>query len=182
MSDSSYSEVLEYCQEKLNEGDYLKIANFLQTLHKDAGGREIVSTSSLEREINVTIDWKSMKGKPFFVHINKIKKTTTVYKNGQHKDEIIVFGDLNRTEFELEIEELLYRLMRLQHIYGVKDIEQTVDEEETSYKNFGEYREHLREMETQDMMDDMLDEDDFNYTARYIWRHLLTITDDALDW
>ena len=120
---SSYTDVLDVGREKLNEGDYLKLASFLQSLHNENDSSRIMrkETDSLQ----LRVEFETYKNHQYSIYLDK--QITTVY-TGTRPNLEIIYGTWNGTPFEMSIADLKDKLHRVFHILGAKNIKRTLQD------------------------------------------------------
>ena len=176
-SHASYQDVLEYCEQKLNEGDYLKMANFIKKLNDDQQ-EEPLRTVRQVRPLDVSVSWKTNKNKTYSLKIHKLVKTWNFFRS-EAKIVITLLYTLNEQDCEELLDIVMIQLQRLYNIFGMKDIKRVVDGEEEEFKSMGRYKRHIYDLECQDAYDsDAEEEVDSGYTDLWAIKHLLTITEN----
>ena len=145
------SELLELGREKLSEGDYLKLATFLQNLHTTHTTATrvayvppaVVNTLPL----NVVVEFKTVKGKEFVIHLDTLTKTTA-YGPGREAErrEETVIGKFNLVPFTMLETDFIKKMYTLLHFYGMKDIRRSCHgEHEETHEIFHDFSEHARD-------------------------------------
>lgn len=157
MSDTdSYSEVLEFAQEHLSEGAYLRVANALQESHKE-GEPRVLKTTTSEYPINVQLHFKTLNEHEVVLEYKKlIVETTMYYGSTPSKKEKKLFG--SRKGFNFEDSDIKRHVLYLGNIissYGAKDIRRThyIGEGESEdciedvYDTFGDFKKHVNKVQ-----------------------------------
>lgn len=141
-----YNDVLEVGREKMSEGDYLKLATFLKQLHNTT---DVIVFDKIY-QIGITLEFDTYNSSHYkfdnstdnSIHYKIIIDSVhrTVYK-GPKKDDIIVRGSENGISFERTIENLVDKLVKLYHFYGIKNIKRSLDNNKIQYfKNFKNFK------------------------------------------
>ena len=134
-----YGDILEMGREKMNEGDYMKLATFLKTLH--AANEKIKVLREETHHINYVLEYDTTKNKHFVIKISSVKR---VIYHGPKQNDTLVTGTLNGVEFTgVELEELVMRIKRITFLYGIKNIKRQIDdlgfEEHATFEEFKNY-------------------------------------------
>jgi len=156
----SYNDVLEVGREKMNEGDYLKLAKFLQTLHKE---RKIIREIQT-RNVGSSISFETLKGKPFRISINTYK---TITYEGQPQESYIT-GLWKDEPFEYLKDDFIKKFIRIVNIYGAKNIRQTIGDETEEYSKFASFKSFVRQLHENNSVYDDDEDDDLGIDEYYI--------------
>lgn len=139
----AYSDVLDTGREKMNEGDYLKLAQFLSSLYKTKEQSEILSEFDIL--INIKVEFKTNKGKSYDIKIDKCHKI--VYRDPKPND-FILYGSINGEEFIMDKKKLANKFRKILIMYGMKEICQTLeDNEPLEFKTFNKFKTHSMEVD-----------------------------------
>ena len=167
MTTEAYSEVLETGREKLSEGDYLKLATFLQGLATTA--TVIAPTGITTSEINTTITFDTLADKHYEVNIERVSRA--YYSSQPCKD--TVYGTINGVAFNDKDNDMIRKMVRFSSMYGIKNITRTMQGFDTqTWTKLYDFKKHIEASERNDNDSDDEDEDDErnadSYTPNYV--------------
>ena len=144
MNTAAYSEILDFGREKMNEGDYLKLAMFLGNLHN-----AVASAPEVFRETtnihNVSVEFDTVKGKHIVVKIDSIREV--VYRGAAKPNDDFISGSVNGVAFTnmIDTEFTNYWVKRIA-FYGAKNIKRSFDNiEADEFKHFGLFKQFCLE-------------------------------------
>ena len=130
------SALLELGEKSLNEGDYLKLANFLKGLRDSTPPNPTPHRTDINI-IEAVVEFETLLGAPMRVCIHK--EQTEVFHNGPSRK--TVWGSINGNELEMPHKVFLNKLIMIYDIYGIKNIKKSVPYcEPMVYKNVGDYK------------------------------------------
>jgi hypothetical protein len=126
-------------REKMNEGDYMKLATFLKTLH--AANETIRVWDDTTHRLNYELEYDTTKNKHFVIKISHVRR---IRYHGPKPNATLVTGTLNGVEFtDTCLNELAQRLNRITFVYGIKNIKRQIEdlgfEEHTTFEEFKKY-------------------------------------------
>jgi hypothetical protein len=134
---ANLSALLELGEKSLNEGDYVKLANFLKGL-RDSQPPNLNPFRSALNHIEVTVEFETLLGAPMRVCIHKEKYERF---HGATPDRRTVWGSINGNELELPFEQFRDKLIMIYDIYGMRNIKKTVPYcEPMVYKTVGDFK------------------------------------------
>ena len=165
---TNYSDILDFSKDKVPEGDYLKLANFLKTLHQE-NQQTIVSEDTIE--INLVLKFETYRGKKHTLKINKIHKTCFERSSSEtSSSQTKLFGSLDNIPFEDEEDELFKQWKIFFDYYGVKNIKRSMMGADIEhFKTLGEFKKYLEER-TEDFEQDI---EIIAYSSNYLYGCLL---------
>lgn len=175
--EDKYKNILSFVEEVgLPDGEYLKVCNALQALYKHISEKDEIL---LKREIShsFTIQFKTKKGSPYCIKLNKIIKT--IYKKRRNDD--LIVGTVNDVPFQQDDTDFTIYWAKFILIHGAYDIQIRMDdcEEVASYKSFSDYKKFLKERHMEERDED--DDDDFDCCINYFIRNMFCITYDFIN-
>lgn len=176
-----YSEVLDLGREKMNEGDYLKLATFLGNLHKTAS-----VVSILREDIyspNTVVEFDTLKDKHCVVKINRIR--TVVYAGSKPNEEFIS-GSVNDDFFTNVLEkDFVRQWTRRIGFYGAKNIKRSSDcGDVEEFKQYGRFKKHCKERDASIGAEDSDDDEEYgnnDFCSGYYTRILFGIDHNTTD-
>ena len=155
----AYAEILETGREKLKDGDFLKLADFLSKLNKES---EIIEPFKRETQhLDITLQFETLKGKSFVITLLERK---CAYYPGKRRNEFYISGIINGKPF-IDDDEFVFidKWTRFMKLYGIKNIKRTWNEFglEEEFTTLGKYKDYLQEEHENDKTkQDEEDEDD----------------------
>ena len=148
---SNLSALLELGEKSLNEGDYVKLANFLKGLRDSQPPNPTPMRTEVEH-IETTTEFETLKGARMCVCIHR--EVVEHFHNASSKR--TVFGSINGQELELPLKVFQQKLTMLYDIHGMKNIKKSVPHcEPVIYKNAGDFK----RTSTQHQKDERVDPD-----------------------
>ena len=130
------SALLELGEKSLNEGDYVKLANFLKGLRDSHPPNPTPSSTTIEH-IDTTIEFETLKGASMRVCIHKVVSENFHGAPTRRT----AFGSINGNELELPFDRFRDKLVMIYDIYGMKNIKKSVPYcEPMVYKNVGYFK------------------------------------------
>ena len=171
----AFNEILDLGREKLSEGNFLKLATFLQNIHKEQtrSDGEIVLTRVIP--VNIRVEFDTHNGTHHVIVINNHK---TDYMRGSTPNRESVSGNLNDVAFtdRDEVEFITY-LERFKRFYGMKNIVRKMDiYDEETFATFGKFRKYMREREADDTCDSDDEDDGGCYQDAWVIRNIFGLT------
>ena len=131
------SALLELGEKSLNEGDYLKLANFLKGL-RDSTPPNPTPHSTTIHHIETVVEFETLKGGSMRVCVHKMRVERF---HGSSPDRRTVWGSINGNELELPFDRFRDKLIMIYDIYGMRNIKKTVPYcEPMVYKNIGDFK------------------------------------------
>lgn len=112
------SALLELGEKSLNEGDYLKLANFLKGL-RDSQPPNPTPYQTNTVHIETTVEFETLKGGSMRVCVHKMRIER--FHGAPHMIKT-VWGSINGNELELSLEQFQNKLVAIYNIYGIKNI------------------------------------------------------------
>jgi hypothetical protein len=155
------SALLELGEKSLNEGDYVKLANFLKSL-RDSQPPSPTTIRTDVNHIETTTEFETLLGAPMRVCIHR--EEVEHFHTAPSKR--TMFGSINGQELELSVKGFKQKLTMLYDIYGMKNIKKSVPYcEPMVYKNVGYFKrvsaEHQKDDRSNPDDQDDLDPDDW---------------------
>ena len=151
-STESYTELLDLGREKLSEGDYLKLAAFLQTLHKEAESEIVMRVKT--NILNCCVSFQTYKNKKYNIKIEK--EEITVYR-GSTQNKTVLYGSVNGQEFHLDEDVFYANWTRLIEYHGIKHIERSLlGSEKELFKNLQDFKMFLAKKAKKNGEDDVM--------------------------
>jgi hypothetical protein len=133
---ANLSALLEMGEKSLNEGDYVKLANFLKGLRDSQPPNPTPLRTDVEH-IETTTEFETLKGARMRVCIHR--EEVEIFHTGPSKRTI--FGSINRQELELPLKIFKQKLTMLYDIHGMKNIKKSVPYcKPIIYKNVGDFK------------------------------------------
>ena len=130
------SALLELGEKSLNEGDYVKLANFLKGLRNSQSANQTPVRIVIDI-IETTVEFETLLGAPMRVCIHK--EQIEHFENGPARR--TVWGSINGNELEMPHKEFLNKLTMIYDIYGMRNIKKSVPYcEPMVYKNVGDFK------------------------------------------
>lgn len=158
---TTLTEMLNMAEERLDSGDYVRVANALKAASKDC---EVVSSTSIDKKtINNHIKFNTYDA--YTVNLVIMYKETT-YMPGTIPNVTKIIYKLNNIQHTDEEEEFLDKLINIMNCVGMLDIERNWFIK-TSYHNMKEFRDHARRGHN-DADVDYNDDDDFMPNDSYM--------------
>lgn len=150
-NNNALTDVLEFCEQKLPQGDYLKVANFLKDIHKNKPSAKIVKKIIKKKaDIDIHIDFETFKNKKYNIHLQKYNKTIIIFQQSgpwvapEHKAEYS--GFFNGNAIQISDDDLIRKVIIILSLYGIKNIKRTFNGEEDTFKNLKDYKKHFMEL------------------------------------
>ena len=135
-----YSEVLDIGREKMNEGDYLKLANFLCELHKKAESAPKISHERILSATDTVVEFDTPKGKHYLIKINQIRRV--VYE-GSNPDDDFISGSVNGESFTNMLDnDFGTKWGRFIGFYGIKNIKRSFGGDVEEFTHWGRFKRH----------------------------------------
>jgi len=133
--------LLELGEKSLNEGDYVKLANFLKGLRDSQSRNQTPHHTDIDI-IETTVEFQTLLGAPMRVCIHK--EQIEHFHNGPSRK--TVWGSINGNELEMPFKVFLNKLTMIYDIYGMKNIKKSVPYcEPMVYKNVGDYKRNIQQ-------------------------------------
>ena len=133
---SNLSALLELGEKSLNEGDYVKLANFLKGL-RDSQPPNPIPHSTIVEHIETTTEFETLKGARMRVCIHR--EENEHFHTGPSRRTI--FGSINGQELQLPIKVFKQKLGMIYEIHGMKNIKKSIPHcEPIIYKNVGDFK------------------------------------------
>jgi hypothetical protein len=130
------SALLELGEKSLNEGDYVKLANFLKGLRDSQPPNPIPHRTTIQH-IETAVEFETLKGASMRVCVHRVQ--TEVFHNGPSRK--IVWGSINGNELEMPFDRFRDKLVMIYDIYGMKNIKKSVPYcEPIVYNNVGYFK------------------------------------------
>jgi hypothetical protein len=171
----TFSEILDLGREKLSEGTFIKLANFLRDVHNEQtrNVEEIALTRITPIKVHVEFDTYNGKHYTIIVDNEKIE-----YMRGSTPNREYVSGSVNGIAFIDRVEsEFIGYLERFKKFYGMKNIVRKMDEhEEESFATFGKFCRYMREREVDDSYDSNDEDDECHYQDSWVIRNIFGLT------
>lgn len=140
MSSEIFNDVLECGREKMSEGDYLKLAQFLKTLHNK---KEKVEVGRKTTPLQIKVEYDTQKGKHYSVIINSMIDVD--YEGSPRITRYI--GTINGVAFDEERHTLKDLLCRRITFSGIKNIKRSIcDDDVEEYPTMRSFKAMLQEM------------------------------------
>jgi hypothetical protein len=157
------SALLELGEKSLNEGDYLKLANFLKGLRNSQPPNPTPFSTVIEH-IETVVEFETLKGASMRVCVHRVQVERF---HGSAPDRRTVWGSINGNELELPFNRFRDKLVMIYDIYGMRNIKKTVPYcEPVVYKNVGDFKcitniHQIAERATPEAADEDIDPDDW---------------------
>ena len=146
----NFSDILDFSKEKLSEGDYIKLADFLKNIHTFS--EKIVRHKS-SKDINAVLEFDTYKGKHYVIKVDTFE---TLYFTGDTENETAFIGSINDVPFRYGMWELRRIWSARINFHGAKNIKRTLmGSDIETFRNMKDFRTYLQERN-----DDEKDEDD----------------------
>ena len=182
-------DLLELGREKLSEGDYLKLAGFLQNLHNTiptpalADDHIITHNIAINLTTTITHVYKDMTTK---VYVKEVRKE--YYRNQTRNKETVIY-QINDGDFKEALEaDFVKYITRLISLYGAKAIVRKLEDfPEQTFHSIGAFRIHISEVNKSEKTRIVDDEDDdegdddehpSSYCLKYVIRELGGLSQD----
>lgn len=170
------NEILDIGREKLPEGSFIKLANFLRNIHNEHTRNigDIAFTRITPVRVHVNFDTHS--GKHYSIIIDSEK---TEYMRGSTPNREYLSGSINGITFtDREECEFIKYLERFKRFYGIKNIVRRMDEhDEESFATYGKFYKYMRQREREDSYDsDYDDDDECEYPDAWIIRNMFGLS------
>jgi hypothetical protein len=179
MSDitESCSAVLEVGREKLSEGDYLKLATFLSTIHASKSALTVVNEKWVSH--NFKLEYNTIKSKKCMVIkidnlVEIVKRTDAVIDIELH-----VIGSINNEPFRMLRKEFINKIIRRISFYGMRNIKRTMDDMDDEFVHYSRFKGHTRDRASDMEEDD--DDSDWDLTEYTIVGELFCLDVDLFD-
>lgn len=146
--------VLDVGRDKLSEGDFLKLAAFLDSLHKSKSATNVLTVKRISH--NFKLEYQTIKSKKSVVI--KITDLIKIYKsNNSDKSwtEFHVVGSINDVPFNMLRNQFIDKIVRQIAFCGMRNIKRTMDDLEDEFDHYPQFKGHTR-----DRASDAEDEDD----------------------
>ena len=170
----SYSEVLDFSKEKMSEGDYIKLADFLKKLHSETEESEILRVGELA--VGITLEFETYKGKQYKIKLLNSKRT--IFR-GPKPSTIELSGLVNDVPFTEEIGAFRTKWSNIIGFSGIKNIKRSVyDLEIEEFKHLRDFKNFLQSREDDDRREDCDDDDEHDvdgWTDEFITGNLFGI-------
>ena len=169
----SLSALLELGEKNLNEGDYLKLASFLQGL-KDSSKPVPYKIQTINMDI--TLEFETTGGNKMRICIDSFQK---LLYGAQNPNKEIIKGSINGIPVEMEEGAFIYKVMTIYRLYGMRNIKRSTTMCEPFIfeymKDFKDWcNEHMKE--ERDYGDDETpDAEDWNHP--WLFRNLCGLAD-----
>jgi hypothetical protein len=149
-----YGDILEMGREKMKEGDYMKLATFLKTLHDTTTAKTPEIFVQRTYPHNFVLEYDTLKGKHYEL---KISEVTRVRYRGPKPDDTYITGMLNGEAFtNIDANTIICRIIRIIGFYGMKNIKRQIDGMDfEEYANFEKYKLDVNTRENPDEPDDV---------------------------
>lgn len=179
-SQTDYNSILEFCEKRLNEGDYLKMANFLKRLH-DESAPEIYKIKNEHKDLNIHIEFSTLQNKKIIIEVKSIKSSLTLYKGGHpERRKTYLTGVFDTVKFEdMPYEEFCFKVIVSIRAHGMKNIERKIESRITKFKSFCAYKKYLNKLYKNLDYDDQ--ENDMDYCDAYTVSTLFMIHPEQLN-
>ena len=169
------SALLELGEKSLNEGDYVKLANFLKDLNHSP---RPVLLKTLTNNLEITLEFETQDGKQMRICIDSMR--TSIYQGNIPNKEIAI-GSINGTPVEMDERELINKVKLIYNLYGMKNIKRSTSLcEPLIYETMGEFKlwsnDHMKADVTNPDERDDLDSD--NWNASWLFRKLCGLNDE----
>jgi hypothetical protein len=174
MSAEKLSQILDVSREVLNDGEYLRVANFLGTLHKPA--EEVHTISRIEETpFSGCLEFDTFKDAHFRIEVQRV--FIIIYR-GPKANEIKVAGKVNDVPFETDITDFGRCWARRFKFYGVKNIKRCCDGMPTEeFSNWKSWMKYLQQREDDDLEEGDEPNDVNEFADGYVTRHLFGLVE-----
>lgn len=160
------TDILEYSRDKLQDGPYIELSNYLKRLQTKETDNVITTKTT---EAFYSLEWTTLKGKKMKFVINKwVKQITRVGPNIDYLE-----GSLNDKSFNSSRNEITGRLYRLYSLFGMKDIIIKTEDDEEKYKHIEDYKEHLNDLDNYEHYEEY--ENNTDLRDEYVFNKLVGI-------
>jgi len=168
------SALLELGEKSLNEGDYVKLANFLKGLRDSQPANPTPASITLEH-IETTVEFETLKGAPMRICLHKMQ-IERFYGPTPHRR--TVWGSINGNELELPYQQFVDKLHNIYDVYGMKNIKRTLPFcEPVVYPKMWDFKVALSEHQIHDSDPENLPDDGPDgWPMEHVIRELFIIT------
>ena len=183
-----YADVLAVAQEKLTEGDYLKIANFLKTLHDESSPKIILDkrySVALDSSLRFTFSHFGCDKAPESVCItlHEAKVHHIVYAGTTPNIvEITLSGSFDKKKFvDMPYSDFVRKILAITECFGITKIQRTIMGYKHEYDDLGSVRLMMKNINSEKTRLDDDDQDDPElYSESYILCWLFGLDRDVL--
>jgi hypothetical protein len=149
-----YSEMLDLGREKMNEGDYLKLATFLKNLNNSKDENKIYNTTNVV--IDSHIEFDTVSGKHFTIKITNARLDLV---RGSEPNITTITGTVNDIPFQSDEIQFTRKWRRMIDSLGIKNIKrQTFDSGVDTYTKWGSFKTFVHELLVSELDGDEEDE------------------------
>jgi len=154
---NTLNEMLNMAEERLDSGDYVRVANALKTASKNC--EKVIPTKILKKTINNYIKFKTNRGDAMNLVI--LYEEVLIMRNDTPNIYNVVYS-LNGIQHTEEIKTLLNKMVNVMNCVGIVDIERDYFVN-YSYKNMKEFKNEVKKVDYSSNIYRDDDEDDDEY-------------------
>jgi hypothetical protein len=165
--------VLDCGRENLNEGDFLKLSNFLMTMHKPTEKPEKEVMHIMNYKLQIEVGYKTLKGEQMTILLTNYKKT--IYRGATPNDTELK-GTINGVEFSMERYVFLKNMHKRLSLSGCREIKRKIDDLEDEFPNLSKFYKHRAEVDRDECEDSDDDEESEEMHDHRNWNNSYKMT------